>query len=275
MRNFLKKLLLGGIMTGQILVPVLIGLVISQAITPQTADAALIDNIVSYWKTDESSGSAADSAGANTLTNNNTTAYAAAKINNGADIELGSSNSLSITDGSQSGLDLAGDFTITAWVKPESDAEDTQTVVSKWNSGDNNRSFHLYYSGTNWIFAVGNGSSSEFLSIAQTYTPGTFYFVTAQFTSSTKKYEIFINGSSIGSANGSTVSVPFNGSATYRIGAFQNTATGFFDGLIDEVGIWSRILSGAEITSLYNAGAGNQYPFGAASDTSPFILFFE
>jgi hypothetical protein len=34
-----------------------------------------------------------------------------------------------------------------------------------------------------------------------------------------------------------------------------------YDGNIDEVGVWNRALSGAEITSLYNAGAGRTYPF--------------
>lgn len=34
-----------------------------------------------------------------------------------------------------------------------------------------------------------------------------------------------------------------------------------YDGRIDEVGVWNRALSGAEITSLYNAGAGKSYPF--------------
>ena len=48
---------------------------------------ALTDNLVSYWKLDESSGNAADSVGSNTLTNTNTVTYSAGKINNGADFE--------------------------------------------------------------------------------------------------------------------------------------------------------------------------------------------
>jgi len=34
-----------------------------------------------------------------------------------------------------------------------------------------------------------------------------------------------------------------------------------YDGNIDEFGFWNRALSGSEITSLYNAGAGKTYPF--------------
>ena len=42
---------------------------------------------------------------------------------------------------------------------------------------------------------------------------------------------------------------------TYVIGAR------LLAGSIDEAGIWSRALSGTEITELYNAGAGITYPF--------------
>jgi hypothetical protein len=34
-----------------------------------------------------------------------------------------------------------------------------------------------------------------------------------------------------------------------------------FDGLIDEVGIWSRVLTAAEIAILYNGGSGITFPF--------------
>ena len=33
------------------------------------------------------------------------------------------------------------------------------------------------------------------------------------------------------------------------------------DGLIDEVGLWRRVLTPAERTTLYNCGAGLTYPF--------------
>ena len=35
----------------------------------------------------------------------------------------------------------------------------------------------------------------------------------------------------------------------------------YFDGLVDECGIWSRALTTDEVTSLYNSGNGFTYPF--------------
>lgn len=60
-----------------------------------------------------------------------------------------------------------------------------------------------------------------------------------------------------------TVATPFwSETPTYnftQIGRY-NIGAHFFNGIIDEVGIWNRELSASEVTELYNAGAGKQYP---------------
>jgi hypothetical protein len=43
-----------------------------------------------------------------------------------------------------------------------------------------------------------------------------------------------------------------------RIGAYQGGLL-YFNGVIDELGVWSRALTATEVTELYNAGAGKQY----------------
>jgi hypothetical protein len=44
-------------------------------------------------------------------------------------------------------------------------------------------------------------------------------------------------------------------------------------GDIDEVGIWSRVLTSTEVTQLYNGGAGLQYPFTNGNNRN-FLMFF-
>jgi len=44
-----------------------------------------------------------------------------------------------------------------------------------------------------------------------------------------------------------------------------------YDGRIDEAAVWNRALTGAEITSLYNSGAGKTYPFEGTSITTNFV----
>ena len=107
---------------------------------------ALTDQLEGYWNLDESSGNAADStANANTLTNNGTTPYVAAKINNGADFELASSQSLSRAD--TASLSITGNISVAGWIKVESDpgADANYAIAVKWNSVGDQRSYAFFY----------------------------------------------------------------------------------------------------------------------------------
>lgn len=42
---------------------------------------------------------------------------------------------------------------------------------------------------------------------------------------------------------------------------FQSRDGLYFDGELDEVGLWNRVLSDAEVASLYNSGSARTYPF--------------
>jgi hypothetical protein len=55
------------------------------------------------------------------------------------------------------------------------------------------------------------------------------------------------------------------------IGNYNNYDSNWgFDGMIDEIGVWSRALTSGEVTQLYNSGAGLQYPF-TSNNTSAFF----
>jgi RHS repeat-associated protein len=56
-----------------------------------------------------------------------------------------------------------------------------------------------------------------------------------------------------------------DGSSDFSIGSRRDTLPQYFDGRIDAVGLWKRVPSSGERTSLYNSGAGCHYPF----DTCP------
>ena len=46
-----------------------------------------------------------------------------------------------------------------------------------------------------------------------------------------------------------------------EIGSRSSGAWNEFEGEIDELGIWSRVLTADEVTELWNGGAGITYPF--------------
>jgi hypothetical protein len=103
-----------------------------------------------------------------------------------------------------------------------------------------------------------NCTGGTVVKIAQTLTLATWYYVV--YVKTGTDLEIFVNGSSIGSG---TVNATMTDSADpFFVGKFDSgTPNWYQDGIMDEMGVWSRDLTDAEITTLYNGGAGLQYPF--------------
>ena len=230
---------------------------------------ALTDNLVSYWKLDEASGNAADSVGSNTLTNRNTTAYAAGKINNGADLEATSDNGFSITDASQSGLDFSDALTFAGWIKLESAPASYYSMIGKRVGTGNQRSYLFYGLNGNLVFDNSStGSDGSSVSVTATTNTATWYHVAVTKTGTTVKF--YLNGSQQGATQTATLSSIYNSTAPFELGWWSDNADADLDGFMDEWGVWSRVLSDAEITELYNSGAGLSYPFTTATSGKNF-----
>ena len=76
----------------------------------------------------------------------------------------------------------------------------------------------------------------------------------------------YINGTSVGSTTGSGSGTLATGyTAGLHISSDNGTAAQAFDGMMDEIGVWSRALTATEVTELYNSGNGLAYPFSTPS----------
>lgn len=223
-------------------------------------EVPLSTNLVSYWKFDESSGNASDSVGSNTLTNVNSTSFATGKIGNGADLELSSSNYFYKEDNSS--LDITNNLSYSFWFKAETvGSGGDYRIINKWYDASeyiiriNDTSLNILVSASGGTVQVAN---------AQTVTAGVWYHCVFTYNS-TDGLKVYVNAGtpSTAAANG-TIN---NTSERLVIGASQKsdgTGTGnYYDGLIDEVGIWSRTLTADEVSQLYNSFRGNSYPFTA------------
>lgn len=240
-------------------------------ILPHAAHAALTTNIVSYWKLDESSGNAADSAGSNTLTNVGTMTYGPGIINNGAQPNSTGPKYLSISDASQSGLDFGtGNFSINLWVKLSTQTGE-ELIEKQFLSGSGG--YYQISQGTGGnagkaVMTAGNTSSGNTASVvsASSIIDGTWKMLTLVRTGNT--VEAYVNAVSQGT-NSAGGSIDVSNDGSFFVGHGNNgTATGS----IDELGVWSRALTGTEITQLYNSGVGCQYNFTACPATGPSII---
>jgi len=228
-----------------------------------TTPSPLLTDLLGYWKLDESSGNASDSSGNGyTLTNHSSVSYASGIINNGAVFSGGTTNYL----GNASFATPGGDFTVSTWSKltalPSNNIQ--WAIVSGDNVVSGMHSFKFYWytnSGGSHFLRV-NISSNGTIPIDHQYsfTPstGTWYNIVLTYNASSGVGELWVNGSSLGTFSYGTSALYPAGEIDLGLDGPGNNA---LDGMVDETGIWDRILNSTEIGELYNSGAACQYPF--------------
>ena len=167
-----------------------------------------------------------------------------------------SSQSAYIADGSQTGLDPTGDFSIGGWFKPSSaptgGANDYQ-LVGKYYTTGGQRGYQLTYewnSGSPRLafYNSSNGTSgTKFGSISQTLTTGTWYYVSVSCDISAGTAEIFVKAlggsmSSIGTITGLATS-QFNTNCYFSIGGRTQNNNTYSDGRFAYWRFFSSLMS--------------------------------
>lgn len=226
---------------------------------------ALTDNILAYYKLDENTGtSAADATGSgNTGTLTNSPTWTTGKINSG--LSFASASSQHVDCGTAINPTA---ITFTYWMNATSFPNAYNSPVDR-NGATANDFFAplIKSSGKLAIYAgLGTGSVNYDGTGANTLSTGTWYFIAATYDS-TNGLSGYVNASldknvaAAGTLATTAQSTWIGGSA---IGGR------YFNGIVDEVGIWSRALTSTEISQLYNSGSGLQYPFSGGSTASLF-----
>jgi len=234
---------------------------------------ALTTNLVSYWKLDESSGNAADSVGGNTLTNTNSVPFVSGKINNGADLEAGSSQFFTITDAAQSGLDLDTDFSFSGWVKFESmPASGGEMVLMGKRAGGNGYTLSLYNNAGafSWTATIQAGSVEMSTTAPST---GVFHHIVYTYVKSTGAIKVYVDGVLNTSGTGGTTLA--GSTSDFFLGVEAGGTVCFMDGVMDEVGIWSRVLTSSEVQELYNSNSGLAYPLAAKTLFTSLLSYYK
>ncbi len=131
-------------------------------------------------------------------------------------------------------------FSLEAWVYKQTSKVDA-AVVGSWTSSQSGAMIWVDHISGHYRLALG-GTFGNYVDSGQTPAIGRWQHVAATYDGTTAR--IYIDGALAAS---STFTGNVGDSNTWRIGAYGSTAGGFFDGLVDDVRIYSRALSPTEI----------------------------
>jgi hypothetical protein len=160
-----------------------------------------------------------------------------------------------------------GSFSVDAWIFLRSYSPEFAPVVSKWNDlGVDERSYFLaiiddgklrFDVSTNGLF-LGAGNSSQVFSSA-TIPLNTWTHVAGVFDAAAQTLTVYVNGAPDGS-QAAPFSTVFVNDEPVLIGAgdLGSNVRDFTDGLIDEVELFGRALTAAEIASIHGAGSAGK-----------------
>ncbi len=224
---------------------------------------ALTDGLISYWNCDEIAGSTCE----DTLNVND-------GVINGATInQTGKLNKAYTSDGTADYVEtgqcaINTTFTFNCWFKLNAAGSGHCAIFSQ-GLGNVNDWLKLGIQDTFKIhIEIRNGGVPKIAEnpTAATYNDATWRMVTLVGNSSTANFKLYINGGdpiwdkTVAALTLNTFS-DYGGFGHYYVD--DTTKWDKYAGSMDEFGLWNRVLTPAEITSLYNSGNGLAYPFGA------------
>lgn len=226
---------------------------------------------------EETSGNALDSHGSNDLTETSgTIASATGKVGNCRDFEVADTEWFERADNAElSTGDIS--FTVQAWVNLESVGGNMGIVVKDDNAP---RDYRLDFNPNRFRFFVFDSGNSVAGTVSANNlgdpVAGTWYHIIAWHDSANNQVGIAVNAGTPDIA--STTGAPQDSTATFKLGGGDNAGLAPFDGLIDEVGLWKRVLTSGERNELYNGGNGRDYAYiltgGTGGTTERFSASF-
>jgi len=213
----------------------------------------LWDSLLSYYTGDNTPN---DSKGVANATLFNGVTYATGKINNGFSLD-GVNDYL--TFGSNLDFNGSTPFSYSFWINT------SQT------NGALFRNLDASFAGAGYMCYI-LSSKIEFL--IQNSSSNRLYVKTVDSLASGWN---LVNITYDGSKNASGVKIYFNGTPktlttitnTFTLSSYNALGVGlgvtvssiaWLNAIVDEIGIWSKVLTATEVTELYNAGNGKQYP---------------
>lgn len=233
-------------------------------------------NLSSYYRLENTS----DSKGVYNLTNTNSVAFNAGKFNNGADFGSSNTTKYLATNTPASipplGITQASDKSECLWVNMSAQpGAGGLYTISSWFYGVTGGTYlKLIYSNSVFVaskYALTLTTNSNLSTSSTGVLLATGVWNNVCFTKSGTTYTLYLNGVSCGTDIGFTGGYGSYGN-WFSLGTTKNNSElgNYLSGLIDDVSIFSRALSAAEVLTIYQ---GEATPASLATPNNNIIIF--
>lgn len=210
-------------------------------------------DLEALWYLEETGQTRADAKGNNDLTGSATHATDHVQGTGSASFDNNSQHYLSASNSNQ--LAITGDLTVGGWIKP--DTTSTNSVLFSKYRSPGEKAYGLVLTTDHQLYAfVGNNGTDWTTRFASTGTVsnGSWHHV-AMVVDVGSDVRLYIDGQFSGSA--ASPSTIYNSNVNFELG-HRNQADIYYDGLMDEVFVFSRTLSEQEIYDIYLSRLGDE-----------------
>jgi hypothetical protein len=224
-----------------------------------TSDVGLYNGLNAHWKLNESTGTRFDSHGPFDMTDHNGAGSSTGIIGDSVLLQGTFQQNLRTT---QNPFPNNSQVSINCWAKLTTD--NIYNFVIDSNTGINwvGGGFGLYLVNSIFQFVILKGSEIDQINISSSveYVLDQWHMITGVASTITGEMKLYVDGT-LAAYSDQLGSNPILGDFTnmLAIGSNADGTFGFFDGQVDEVSLWGRALTDAEVTLLYNNGSGLPY----------------
>jgi len=225
----------------------------------------LSDGLVGYWKMDESSWgtpNCSDEVVLDSSGNGNNgkacpattgpTGAAAGKFGNAGDFD-GEDDYINLVTATTLGInDATSPFTMAFWFKTNAAGE--KYFIDNYDGGAGDISIRLDGGKIETFLQDTSGNNNGTPQYGSGYNDDSWHHVVITWNGAGKEI-VYVDGSSLGSTNSTTITGSFETGAAFQFAA-RPSGPAYLDGEMDEVRIYNRALSPKEVRDLYNWAPG-------------------
>jgi len=218
--------------------------------------------IISYWNMDDGQGTIANDnvTGIGNISLEGSVPWLTGILGDATNYSKASNQRGNASDSTPYDIGTTTDFSVSLWVKSDLSVTNTDVIIGKGVSPDG---FWMITADSGLQFRMSCNTCGGAIDANSGITLGDnlWYHLVGVFDRTTGNASIYLNGTIIDSE----VAIGFSafdfseGSKKLNFASNVNYDGYYYDGLIDEVGIWNKTLSATEITQLYNGGVGITY----------------